>query len=294
MPKIQKPMLAATFDPNKASYPYLATPKIDGIRFTMVEGKALSRTFKPIRNLHIQELLSIHLPNGVDGELTCGKSFQESTSAVMSVHGKPNFKVWIFDYVREESGQVLPYNRRLTDLDLDVAQLPFQCEILRGIQVDGPDQLGAYESLMLLEGFEGVMVRSPEGGYKFGRATVRENTLLKVKRFSDAEAVVIGIEEKMTNSNPAETDAFGRIKRSTCASGMVPAGTTGALLVRDGSGREFSIGSGLDDKTRKEIWDDQEKYIGLLVKYKYLEHGVVDLPRHPVFLGFRDPDDITA
>jgi DNA ligase-1 len=39
------------------------------------------------------------------------------------------------------------------------------------------------------------------GTYKFGRSTVRDNILLKVKRFLDDEAVVIDIEEKMHNEN---------------------------------------------------------------------------------------------
>lgn len=293
MPPISKPMLAGTFDPAKASFPYIATPKIDGIRFTMVGGKAVSRTFKPIRNEHIQQLLSAHLPNGVDGELTCGNSFQTSTSGVMSITGKPNFKAWIFDYVREDRLDILPYKERLADLDLDASSLPFECEVLTGTEVADQSELDAYEGWMLWQEFEGVMVRSPGGGYKFGRATVRENTLLKVKRFKDSEAELLRIEEKMTNANPAESDAFGRVKRSTHASGMVPAGTTGALVVRDELGREFGIGSGLDDALRDEIWANPDKYLGRLVKYKYLDHGVKELPRHPVFLGFRDPDDVT-
>lgn len=291
MVKILKPMLAGTFDPAKAKYPYIATPKIDGIRFLMVEGKALSRSFKPIRNLHIQQMLSTYLPDGVDGELTCGESFHQSSSAIMSVHGKPDFKVWIFDYVDPNSSLILPYKDRLKGLTLGNSP-PFDLEILQGIEVCTPDELETYEAIVLWEGHEGVMIRDPDGGYKFGRATVRENTLLKVKRFTDAEAVLIDIEEKLINNNPAQSDAFGLTKRSTSQTGMIPAGTTGALLVRDDSGREFHIGSGLDDAMRDEIWKNKEKYLGSIVKYKYLEHGAKEKPRHPVFLGFRHPDDL--
>jgi DNA ligase-1 len=93
MTKIQKPLLAGKFDQSKAKFPYIATPKIDGIRFLMVDGVAVSRTFKPIRNNHIQNLLQTHLPDGIDGELTSGETFQSSTSAVMSIEGTPDFKV---------------------------------------------------------------------------------------------------------------------------------------------------------------------------------------------------------
>ena len=66
--QISKPLLAGKFDPAKAKFPYAATPKIDGIRFLIVNGQAVSRSFKPIRNKYIQDLLSTALPDGVDGE----------------------------------------------------------------------------------------------------------------------------------------------------------------------------------------------------------------------------------
>jgi DNA ligase-1 len=70
MKQIQKPMLAGNYDASKAKFPYIATPKIDGIRFLMVNGVAVSRTFKPIRNNYLQQVLSETLPDGVDGEIT--------------------------------------------------------------------------------------------------------------------------------------------------------------------------------------------------------------------------------
>ena len=136
------------------------------------------------------------------------------------------------------------------------------------------------------------MLRDPMGTYKFGRSTVRDNILLKVKRFLDDEAVVIDIEEKMHNENEAQKDAFGRTKRSSSILGLVGANTTGTLIVENKEGQVFGIGSGLNDLMRDEIWNNKEKYLGCLVKYKYFPQGVKELPRHPVFLGFRDEDDL--
>ena len=288
MPKIQKPMLAGNFDPKKAKFPYIATPKIDGIRFLMIDGVAVSRTFKPIRNKHIQSLLSQYLPDGVDGELTSGDTFQSSTSAVMTIEGEPEFKVWIFDYVNPDE-EILPFYLRILNIPLNT--LPFDYELLSGTTIHSPKELERYEYICLHNGYEGVMLRDPNGTYKFGRSTVNDNILLKVKRFEDDEAELIAIEEKMSNQNVAEKDAFGHVKRSASLEGMVPMNTTGTLIVRNKDGLEFGIGSGLDDKTREEIWNNKEKYIGKLVKYKYFPQGIKELPRHPVFLGFRDVED---
>jgi DNA ligase-1 len=287
--KIERPLLAGNFDPKKAKFPYIATPKIDGIRFLMVDGIAVSRTFKPIRNRHIQSLLQQYLPNGIDGELTSGDTFQTSTSAVMTIEGEPQFKVWIFDYVDPDNKEILPYLERISGISL--YNMPFDYEVLTGTQVGSIQDMERYEYICLHKGYEGIMLRDPHGTYKFGRSTVNDNILLKVKRFVDDEAILIDIEEKMSNQNPEEKDAFGHTKRSSSLDGMVPMGTAGNLVV-DKDGMIFRIGSGLDDLMRNEIWNHKEKYIGKSVKYKYFPQGVKDLPRHPVFLGFRDVDDM--
>jgi len=290
MPVITRPLLAGNFDPQKAKFPYIATPKIDGIRFLMVNGVAVSRTFKPIRNKHIQQLLSENLKDGVDGELTSGNTFQSSTSAVMTIENEPDFKVWIFDYVNPKVETIAPFEERIRSISF--LNLPFDYEILTGTLIHSLEELNEYESLCLREGYEGVMLRDPMGTYKFGRSTVNDNILLKVKRFEDDEAELIAIEEKMSNQNEIEYDAFGKIKRSSSLDGMIGANTAGTLIVRNKNGQEFGIGSGLTDLMREEIWNNQEKYIGKLVKYKYFPQGVKELPRHPVLIGFRSEDDL--
>ena len=288
--KIKKPLLAAKFDPNKAKFPYIATPKIDGIRFLMVDGVVVSRTFKPIRNKHIQDLLSQYLPDGIDGELTSGDTFQSSTSAVMSIEGCPDFKVWIFDYVDPDKEEIDPFYLRI--LNIPSFNPPFEYEILGGSNMKTMEEVNEYERICLEANYEGVMLRDPIGTYKFGRSTVNENILLKVKQFVDDEAVLLDIQEKMHNENPAEKDVFGHTKRSSSLEGMVGADTAGTLLVRNKDGQEFSIGSGLNDALREELWNNKEEYIGKLVKFKYFAVGVKELPRHPVFVGFRDPEDV--
>ena len=289
-------MLAGTYDATKAQFPYAVTPKIDGIRFVMVNGVALSRSFKPIRNTYIQSLLSKYLPDGVDGELTCGDTFQSSSSAIMSADGEPDFHCWIFDYVAAHHDHILPYWDRINSSLLqaigEVAAEHFSVNVLRPELVLSEEELRAVEESCLEQGFEGVMVRAPKGTYKFGRSTVKENTLLKVKRFVDDEAVLIDVLEKQHNQNEATQDAFGRTKRSTCQDGKVGAGTAGTLIVRNADGLEFGVGTGLDDALRAEIWANVDAYKGQLVKFKYFPVGVKEKPRHPVFLGFRNPEDL--
>ena len=289
--KIQKPLLAGKFDSEKAKFPYAATPKIDGIRFLMVGGAALTRSFKPIRNEYLQKILSSNLPEGIDGELTSGSTFQECSS-IMRIKGEPDFKVWIFDFVNPK-GEVKPYKERMDELrKFENFNIP-SYEILFPTIVSNQEQIDHLMINNLNAGYEGLMLRDPNGIYKFGRSSVKENILLKVKEFMDDEAEIISFREKMINTNEGLKDNFGRTKRSSCQDGLKPSGTLGGLILRNSEGLEFSCGSGLNDALRDEVWKNKSKYLGKLVKYKFMSKGRKDLPRHPVFMGFRDETDLS-
>ena len=132
------------------------------------------------------------------------------------------------------------------------------------------------------------MIRDISGLYKFGRSTAKEGILGKVKRFADAEAEIVGIEELHRNGNAAEINALGHTERSTAAAGLVPAGTLGALIVRaEGFAESFKIGTGYTAAQRDSLWADRASLPGRLVKFKHQPAGAKDAPRFPVFLGFR-------
>lgn len=308
-----RPMLAAELK-NLADvkFPVLVSPKLDGIRCVIREGKALTRSLKPIPNDHIRNTLEgMNLPD-FDGEILVrvhiGESlyghlhewaatpFNAVSSAVMSKQGTPDFLFAVFDQVDS-----VPYQMRLARVAgwcLRTFQL-HQEYCVRHVQHVSINNLSALEALnlrYLSQGFEGIMLRKPDGLYKFGRSTVKEGGLLKLKPFADGEAEIVGYVERQHNTNQATVNALGLTERSHKAEGMVGSGTLGALRVRGCSGRwegvEFEIGTGFDDRLRKQIWDDHVYYLGAVVKFKYQEMGSVDRPRIPVFLGFRYQADL--
>ena len=290
MNKITKPMLACTLEGmDSIVFPVLATPKLDGIRCLIQNGEAVSRNFKPIQNVHIRQQMS-GLPEGLDGELILeGKQFNEVSSAVMSSDGEPDFRYYVFDYVSGELGK--PYNERMAELDK--LPLPSFCVKLLPQVINDLPTLLAYENKCVGEGYEGVMIRTPGSPYKCGRSTSREGYLQKIKRFTDDEAVIIDFEEREHNANEATKDLLGHTKRSSHQENMVKTGTLGALRVKDVKTQiEFKIGTGYDDALRQEIWDNKDKYSKLLVKYKSQASGAKEAPRFPVFIGFRDKNDL--
>jgi len=285
--------------PAQIVFPVYASPKIDGIRAVVKDGLLLSRSLKPIPNGFVQDSMDLEALEGLDGELTVGPAnapnvMQATTSGVMSRDGVPDFVFWVFDYWNDPTQ---PYSYRLkglhTGLTTAFLERHPRVRLLTQVLLHNAEELAVYESSIVGQGFEGVMLRSVNGPYKYGRSTAREGTLLKVKRFADAEAVVIGLEERMHNGNEATINALGRTERSSHKANLVPMDTLGALRVRDiKTGVEFSIGTGYDDALRKRLWTMGNALIGMLVTYKSFELGVKVAPRFPVFKGFRDSADL--
>ena len=287
-----KPMLATAEIPNlyaDVKYPSYIQPKLDGIRVVAINGVAYSRKMKPIPNQFVQKVFKELNLHGLDGELMVDGDFNSVQSAIMSEDGEPNFYLVAYDMWNVEGG----YSTRNTQLINAVETL--QSDYIRLCPtevVTTPQEAENALQRFIDDGYEGGMLRSIDGRYKQGRSTFKEGFLLKLKRFYDDEAVVIGFEEKMTNTNAKETDERGYTKRSSKKEGLVPADTLGSLQV-DWKGVVFNIGSGFTDEQRKEIWDNKEKYLGKLVTFKYQELSSYGVPRFPVWKGERSPLDMS-
>ena len=290
MSDIFRVMLATDYDPNKLDFSrgIVASPKLDGIRAYVQGGVVLSRNNKPIPNLHVQTLFS-----GLehyDGELIVGSPtsstvFRDTTSGVMSKEGKPNVTYYVFDHLKHLSSG---WQDRIENITAKRKGVVVHSYTL----VDDIEALMAYEELCVDMGYEGVILRDPDGRYKQGRSTVNEGLLLKVKRFIDFECEVIGFEERMENCNAATISETGRTKRSSHKANKHGRGDLGALLLRTADGTEFSCGTGFTDFDRATIWAAKPSYLGRMAKIKAFPVGNYSAPRHPVFLSWRDPIDL--
>jgi DNA ligase 1 len=286
-----KPMLAASENvtPDQFAslrYPLYASQKLDGIRCLIINGVACSRKLLPLPNVHIQNWVIRNLiPDGLDGEIIIpGKSFHEIQSWVMTRYTSPSeFEFHVFDkFTNPQWG----FNSRLKDFDMLSKSRVYP---IHQIKCHGPRFLEDLWSRRDPEG-EGLILRDPDAPYKFGRSTRRQQWALKVKRFEDAEAKIIGFEPKMHNDNPMERDNLGNAKRSSHKANQQTLETLGALVCKDcKTGRVFKIGSGFCDNDRDYIWRNRNSVAvkKATVCYKFQPHGVKELPRCPIFKGIR-------
>jgi DNA ligase 1 len=183
-----KPMLASKLE-GDLTFPKMASPKIDGIRCCIVGGEARTRSLKLVPNEHVRAMLEHSGNTGLDGELAVGpvnaKNLMQATmSGVMSEDGQPDFTYWVFDDYSHPG----VFAQRLQSAAARVLSIGGPCVMVPHRWVDSLDELLSYEQECLTTGYEGVMVRDADGAYKTGRATWKSQALVKVKRFTDAEA----------------------------------------------------------------------------------------------------------
>jgi DNA ligase-1 len=291
-------------------YPALYSPKLDGIRATVQNGRLYSRSLKLIPNRELQEMWGRPGLEGLDGEIIVGPAaaedcFARSTSVVMSRDKPAEGAVFhVFDLLLEGA----PFRSRLEDAGNRVARYDQPTlRIVKHELVRAHAAALAYEGRMVAAGHEGVMRRDPEGRYKHGRSTLKEGGLVAVKRFVDAEAVVLDTYEQEANGNVATVGELGQTKRSSHKAGKTGKGTLGGFTVCHMAAArcafnlgavpkaaQFKIGTGvgLTDAVRAELWARRKTLVGKTVKFRYQKTGTKDKPRIPIFLGFRDGRDL--
>ena len=257
-----KPMLAYTVnETEKLTFPLTVSVKLDGIRSISKGGQLLSRSLKAIPNEYCQQLFTGEDFEGLDGELIVGKPndpnvYQVTNSGVMSSKGEPDVYFYVFDSLPLYDGE--PFSERFERVKLAAQTLP-RVKVVDQVKLHDHKELIDYENAILEEGYEGVMIRDPEGTYKFGRSTEKGKELGKLKRFEDAEALVWGYECLYKNGNEATTNELGYTERSSHKENLIPQDTLGRLLCRDKeTDIEFAIGSGFTAAQRNALWKDKD------------------------------------
>ena len=312
-----KPMLASDAVEEKIAFPCIAQPKIDGVRALHTEGYLTGRSLKTHANKHVTEYFSDPAFAGFDGEMAaafeCNSDLcRTTTSALSTIEGTPWVLWHVFDYLTPATSS-LPYLQRHNAMVHRVHELtqthPHFAEHLKIVPrtlCNNLQELLQCDDMWLDMGYEGTIVRKPEGLHKQGRSTVREGGLLRIKRFIDAEARVLRIIEGQANLNKAQVNELGKQFRSSHQENKVPNGMVGAMecelldnvvnhagevLFQKGQIVTVSAGS-MDHMDRLRYFKQQELLLGNVIKFKTFPHGCKDKPRFPVFQTLRSLNDM--
>ena len=229
--------------------------KLDGVRAYWDGAKFLSR----LGNVyHAPPWFTKGLPpHPLDGELfTARKAFQR-TVGIVKRQDHPETWDTVRFVVFDAPHLAAPFEERQAFLHATVAAWgnPY-ATILPQVLCEGVAALRANLAELEALGAEGLMLRQPGSTYVAGRS----GTLLKVKSFRDAEAVVVGYEA-----------GKGRHK-----------GRTGSLLCELPGGKRFNVGTGLTDADR-----GTPPPVGTTVTFQYQELSEDGIPRFPSYRGVR-------
>jgi ATP-dependent DNA ligase len=284
-----KPMLAHKFNPDKAVFPALLQPKLDGVRCVFTKDGAFSRTGKEFKNVdHIIKTLKPLFKKypyiRLDGELYNHKlkdDFEKIISLVRKT--KPTFEhryeaellvqYHIYDIVVTENGKLgWTYEERLDHLIDIIAEKTYDghfidndhVRLTKTVYIKDIDEAKEWHTKFLNEGYEGSIYRNPDGLYKGTRSW----DLMKFKDFHDAEAIIVGYE-------------LGKGKRT---------GTIGKFIMQDDEGVEFGCppGKGYDYKDLAGMLDNINDYIGQRTTFTYFQRTQAGSYRHPLYKCIRD------
>lgn len=293
-----KPMLACTCPVDKIVLPVYVSPKVDGVRGVNVGGVLKTRALKSVPNTYTQDLFSRAELAGLDGELVVGELtskdvYLRSSAELRSFSGEPDVTFYVFDYVSDGV-----YVERLKSLQSKIAELPQhlinRVVALPSTLVTTVAELLEIEERYLSEGYEGVICRRQDALYKFGRSTPLEQGMVKVKRFSDSEALIVDMVEEVENTSEPSINELGRQFRRQDKNQVRNKGRMGSLVLQDvRTGIVFNLGTGFSAKDREDFWSNRNSHVlKTIVKYKSFNIGVKDRPRHPVYLGIRHSFDL--
>ena len=236
--------------------------KYDGVRVIAIvqngDATLYSRNGKLLENFpHIQEALSRPEFEGMvfDGEVM-SEDFQTLMKQVHRKSGADTNDAYlaVFDMLtlpEFESGgtDMNAFNRRERLISL-TPFFSYRIQLVEAVNLNldtdtGKKSFAEMNRTALAEGYEGLMIKPINEGYKCKRS----HAWLKIKPFIEVTLKVVALEEG-TGKN---------------------AGMLGALVVEgedDGKFFHVNVGSGLTDENREQIWANQNDVIGQLVEVR--------------------------
>lgn len=306
------PTKCCEIPPEDIQFPVYATPKIDGVNGVVLDGKLYARSMKPFKNKQLNEVLSRKEFSGLCFEITVGKLqdrcsddiCRRTTSYTNSIDKQVSeITISVFDFVgNTELICDKPYLERMemaysldefhTFFGLD-SNPKVWVKTLVYKQLDTPQEVVDFYEKCLEKGLEGAIFRNNKP-YKQGRSTAKSQETLRMKPQPDSEAVIVGFIEAQQNNNEAKVNELGRTERSSHKENKVGKGMLGSFLCVDSkTGNEITVGAGkLTHDERIDVWNNQSKYLGKILKYRSMSGGVKDKPRFPRFIDWRDLSDM--
>ena len=270
------PMLAQTYKIDKGfKTPCLVQPKLDGVRAYFHEGKFRSRNHKEYFNIqHLINLLIKVKENVIfDGELyNHTMTFQELMKFVklkeidedeggMLPKINKYVEYHIFDCYFPDNPEMSFSERYKYLMSIQKVFKKSKIHFVKADELPSIDKLDEFHEKYASNGYEGIMLRTPESPYEFKRSKF----LQKHKVFVDDEFEVIGYNKEVQ-------DGIELV----------------VWICKTKENLEFNCRPKGTHDERSELYKNADKYIGKKLTVVFQEYTDDGIPRFPVGKGFRD------
>ena len=250
-------LLANIYSPSISLQNYWVSEKLDGVRALWNGTNFISRQGNIF---YAPEWFTRVLPKiELDGELWLGRGQFDRLSGVVR-RDIPDDADWrkIKFMVFELPNHAGSFDQRLKRLEEIVSDInALHIQLVEQFKVASHEALNKKLDELVEQGAEGLMLHLASSLYKSGRS----DDLLKLKKYLDAEAVVI-----------AHVPGKGKYT-----------GMLGSLLVETPDKRRFKIGTGFSDAERKN-----PPAIDSIITYKYFGLTGKGIPRFASFMRVRN------
>lgn len=264
--KLPLPMLAHDYKKraSAAKFPSYVQPKLDGVRMLWDGTKGWSRLGKLVIPDVIAHLRDFDVQGYIlDGELMLPHdkwSFQETVSAVKKAGPLSHELVYhVYDVVLPD----MPYTRRKQILErLFAGQKSANVRLVETDSVAQASDIEAAHERYVARGFEGAMLRNPDGLYKVGH---RSADLLKFKAMEDAEFEIVDV-------------IAGEGGHNGCA----------IFVCKTKKGDTFKVNADGSLDERRRIFTNRASYIGKQARVVFQNLSDEGKPRFPTRAVLRD------
>lgn len=294
---MKKPMLLSNneFDLNDLDFTdmYISV-KRDGVRAVVTNEGLKGRSLKKFQNPHLQTFFKDvyeFLPDGVtlDAEIHVESLPCREIAGICNSKDKEipdDMKLYFFGMF-DDCLNFLQRNIALTVISKDCMSGD-RFEIIPQYSIESPERAQEFFEDALQKGFEGAVLMDGRKHYKQGRVTIREGIGYKMKPFKEEDLPIIGVTERLENLNESQTNELGQSFKRNTVDAKKETGIAAAFLCDMGDGVTTKVTITGDEAQRRHIWENQEKYIGMIAVVKSMDYGAKEKLRHPVLVRVKE------
>jgi len=282
-PNIYLPMLAKKLE-KEPDFPVITQPKLNGVRSLNKKVSEdlvdiTSRKFKSYNNtmMHIQRavLPLLSCEEMFDGELyRYGWTFQQILRRVKKLReDSDQVQLWVYDMVTldpkmKATDRIQMYQTRIPDNHPNIVKVESKV-------ANNMEELEAQHRVNVGMGFEGTIVRTMDGLYRFD---FRSPNLLKKKDFIDEEFTIVDGEPEIIAEVDADTGEI--IEREAVIF---------VFELNDGTGRTFKAKPRGTVEDRVRWMSEINRIKGQVMTVRFLEYSEDGVPTgNTVGITFRD------